>query len=100
MKTFLLQILQTGCYEQVLVFWLWLVGESVRLPVADLVQVGQAGMFDHRRRSAHQNDGVVGGRWQVLADHLVVDEARTIRRRGACRSIEVIVLLDVTHLYF
>ena len=47
--------------------------------MASLVEVGQAGVFDHRRWATHQNNGIIAGRWQILLHHLVVDEARAIR---------------------
>ena len=54
------------------------VGESLRLLVADLLEVGDAGEVDHGGRAAHEDEGVLGGLEEVLADHLLVDEASAV----------------------
>ena len=52
--------------------------ESLGLLVADLLEVGDAGEVDHGGRAAHEDEGVLGRREEVLADHLLVDEARAV----------------------
>ena len=53
-------------------------GEPAILGVADLVQVGVAGELDHGGGAAHEHQGVVSGRGEVLADHVLADEAFTV----------------------
>ena len=55
-----------------------LVCESLPLCVSDLLQVGDAGEVDHGRGAAHQDDGVRAGREQVLADHVLANEAAAV----------------------
>lgn len=49
-------------------------GEPAAVGVADFVQVGDAGELDHRWRSAHEDERVVAGRWQVVPHHVFTDE--------------------------
>lgn len=53
-------------------------GEPAVGGVADFVQVGVAGELDHRRRSAHQDEGVVAGRGEVFPHHVFIDEALAV----------------------
>ncbi len=53
-------------------------GEPAAVGVAYFVQVGVAGELDHRRRSAHQDEGVVTGRRQVFPHHVFIDEALAV----------------------
>mmetsp|Transcript_33697 Transcript_33697/g.104027 ORF Transcript_33697/g.104027 Transcript_33697/m.104027 type:complete len:305 (+) Transcript_33697:108-1022(+) len=55
----------------------------------DLLKVGLARVRDHRRRAAHEDEGVVRGARQVLADHVLVDEARAVLPplRGAIERV-------------
>lgn len=54
-------------------------GEAAALGVTHFVQVWVAGELDHGRGAAHQDEGVVSGRGEVLPDHLFTDEALTVR---------------------
>lgn len=53
-------------------------GEPAAVVVADFVQVWVAGELDHGRRSAHEDEGVVAGRRQVVPDHVLADEALAV----------------------
>lgn len=53
-------------------------GEPLADGVADFVQIGVAGELDHRRRSTHQDEGVVAGRRQVFPHHVFADEALAV----------------------
>lgn len=53
-----------------------LVGESICLWVAQLFEIRQTGVLDHRWWTAHENDRLRAGGGQMLLHHFGVDEAR------------------------
>lgn len=53
-------------------------GEPAAAGVAHFVQVGVAGELDHGRRSAHEDEAVVGRGWEVIPHHVLVDEALAV----------------------
>ena len=55
-----------------------LVCKSIRLRMAVLLKIGQAGVLDHGRRATHQNESIVTGRGQMLRHHVGVDEASAV----------------------
>lgn len=53
-------------------------GEPAAAGVTHFVQVGVAGELDHRRRAAHEDEGVVAGGRQVFPHHVLADEALAV----------------------
>lgn len=67
-------------------------GEAALLGVAHAVQVGQAGVLDHGRGSAHQYQWLVLRGRQVVPDHLLIHKALAVVPRcgaGDCMSPSV-----------
>lgn len=53
-------------------------GKPAAVGVADFVQIRVAGELDHWWRSAHEDEAVVAGRWQMIPNHVFIDEALTV----------------------
>ena len=67
--------------------------DLLRLGVAELGEVGQAGELDHGRRPAHEHEAPLLGARQPLGDHRIGDEAGGERPPGG-RSIEGVPHLE------
>lgn len=53
-------------------------GEPHVLGVAQFVQIGNASILDHRRRSTHEDQNIILRWGQVVSDHLLVHKSLAV----------------------